>query len=172
MSRALDAWERSEANSRPAVTPYKTLMIQAMHAGSGRFAHIYQGAVVLCVSIICAQILPLNAGGACGNLREGFIPPRNVLEATTTRLRRLWTPLWVRYAIDFHCTRTPLPLRLFLSAVCSSFAFFVVNVRALSLFVCAEIVRWNYAKGTWCLQIQMRASCRAQSASQCVPGRG
>lgn len=95
MSGAFDVWERSEHNSQSAVTPSQARMIHSIHTGSAPFAHIYQGAVVLCESIICAQFFPSDEGGASHNMWVGFISPWSALEAMKTRLSRLWTLLWV-----------------------------------------------------------------------------
>lgn len=50
------------------VMAFQILIIQSIHAGSGWFALIYQGAMMLCKSIICAQCFPLDEGGACHSL--------------------------------------------------------------------------------------------------------
>lgn len=105
MSRAFDVWERSEHNSQSAVTPYQTLMIQSIHTGSGRFAHIYQGGggvvwKLLWKHYLCSVFSPPNqkrrregGTGACHHLSEGFISPWSVLEAMKTGLWRLGAPL-------------------------------------------------------------------------------
>lgn len=168
-SRVFDVWERLEHNSRPAVTPFQTLMIQSMRAGGGPCAHMYRGAVVLCETIICARFFcfffPLQ-------MREVHI----IICMSDLFLPEVHLELWKTDCDDCElfcdCNKTlsftrafrsahkryflpPLPL----SAVCWSLALLWWTSECFSPFMCPEIVwrpvLWSYVKGTWCLQMLM-----------------
>lgn len=95
-SRAFDVCERSEHNSRLAVTPRQTLMIQSMHSTGktdASLTSIPKGRRC-CMKVLFACLPPppppQKEGGACHDLSEGFIPPWSVLEALKTQLWRRW----------------------------------------------------------------------------------